>query len=68
MVDQGHRAVMLYVIQRGDGDQFSLASDLDPAYAEAFVAAREAGVEALAIRCDISKTEIVATTPIPIHV
>jgi len=68
MVAKGHRAVMLYVIQRGDGDRFSLASDLDPAYAEAFVAARAAGVEALAIRCDISTTEIVATTPIPILV
>ncbi|MEM1038318.1 MAG: DNA/RNA nuclease SfsA [Pseudomonadota bacterium] len=68
MVAQGHRAVMLYVVQRGDGDRFSLASDLDPAYAEAFVAARAAGVEALAIRCDITTTEIVATTPIPILV
>ncbi|MEO1398907.1 MAG: DNA/RNA nuclease SfsA [Pseudomonadota bacterium] len=68
MVEQGHRAVMLYVIQRSDGDRFSLASDLDPAYADAFVTARDAGVEALAIRCDISLSEISAKTLIPIVV
>ncbi|MEL6948426.1 MAG: DNA/RNA nuclease SfsA [Pseudomonadota bacterium] len=66
MVSKGARAAMLYVIQRADGDRLSFAADLDPAYHAAFVAARNAGVEAYAIRCDITVEGIDATTPIPI--
>ena len=36
MVAQGHRAVMVYLIQRADAETFSIAGDLDPGYAEAF--------------------------------
>lgn len=66
MVDQGARAVMLYVIQRGDGDAFTLAGDLDPGYAAAFEVATARGVEALAVRCHISETEIIAKDAVPI--
>ncbi len=53
VVEAGHRAVMLYIVQRADCERFAIASDLDPAYARGFEAARNAGVEALAarIRC-----------------
>jgi sugar fermentation stimulation protein A len=47
MVAAGHRAVMLYVVQRTDCARFRLAADLDPAYAAGFAAARAAGVEAM---------------------
>ncbi|MBL4767138.1 MAG: DNA/RNA nuclease SfsA [Rhodobacteraceae bacterium] len=47
MVADGHRAVMLYLIQRTDCDRFDLARDIDPTYAAAFVTARAAGVEVL---------------------
>ncbi|KAA9007099.1 DNA/RNA nuclease SfsA [Histidinibacterium aquaticum] len=47
MVAQGHRAVMLYLVQRTDCARFRLAPDIDPAYAAAFDAARAAGVEML---------------------
>ena len=47
MVALGHRAVMLYLVQRTDCARFRLARDLDPAYARAFAMAREAGVEAI---------------------
>lgn len=53
-VEKGNRAVMLYVIQRNDGDQFQFASDLDPNYFEAFKRAYAKGVEAIAIRCNVS--------------
>lgn len=53
-VEKGNRAVMLYVIQRGDGDRFQFAHDLDPNYFAAFKRAKAKGVEALAIRCDVT--------------
>lgn len=53
-VEKGNRAVMLYVIQRSDGDRFQFASDLDPNYFEAFKRASAKGVEAIAIRCNVN--------------
>ena len=66
MARQGNRAVMLYVIQREDGDRFQLAADTDPNYAKEFALARQAGVEAFAIRCQISVTDIIPETLIPV--
>jgi sugar fermentation stimulation protein A len=58
MVAEGHRAVMLFLIQRGDAKRFALARDLDPGYAEAFRLAAAAGVEAMAFACRMSPEEI----------
>lgn len=58
MAKQGHRATMLYLVQREDGDRFALASDIDPAYAEAFANARTAGVEARCIICSVTRNGI----------
>ena len=58
MVAAGHRAVMLYLVQRGDATRFDIAGDIDPAYAAAFVEARQKGVEMIAYRCRISADEI----------
>lgn len=68
MVAAGHRAVMLYCIQRDDCARFRLAADLDPGYAAAFSAAREAGVEALAYMCRLSTEEISLDRKLPIAV
>lgn len=60
----GHRAVMVFLIQRPDAERFALAADIDPAYAAAFEAARKAGVEALAYGCAISTDAISVTGPV----
>lgn len=54
MVDKGHRAVMIYLIQRQDASKFSIAQDLDPEYAAAFVKAKKNGVEVYAAICRVS--------------
>lgn len=67
MVAAGHRAVMLYLIQRTDcGDGFRLARDLDPAYGAAFDRARAAGVDAIAYDTDISPDGVVLRRSVPI--
>jgi sugar fermentation stimulation protein A len=66
MVAQGHRAVMLYCVQRTDCARLALAADLDPGYAAAFARARAAGVEALAWSCAISTGGITLDRPVRI--
>jgi len=62
----GGRAVMLYLVQRTDCTAFRLAGDLDPRYAQAFDAARAAGVEMLCYATTISPEEIRLAGPLPI--
>lgn len=66
MVRQGHRAIMVYLVQRDDCNTFSLCKDLDPFYADAFASAMKAGVEACCIRCHITPNSITALGQIPI--
>ncbi|WP_305969231.1 MULTISPECIES: DNA/RNA nuclease SfsA [unclassified Mameliella] len=65
MAGQGHRAVMLYLVQRTDCTRATLAADIDPAYAAAFAGARDAGVEVLALGCHISPEGVTLGGPIP---
>lgn len=58
MVEGGHRAVMVFLVQRSDAETFKLASDIDPSYAAAFQTAAASGVEMLCYRCRLSPTEI----------
>ena len=51
--EAGNRAVMLYLVARQDVESYRPAGEVDPAYAEAWQAAREAGVEMLAYRLQI---------------
>ena len=60
----GARAVMLYIVQREDCDSFTLAADIDPAYAAAFAEARASGVEALAYTCRLSTDGIAVDRPL----
>ncbi|SHM11433.1 DNA/RNA nuclease SfsA [Roseibium suaedae] len=68
MVAQGHRAVMVFLVQRPDCSRLSLAADIDPAYAAAFSAAKEAGVEVYAIGCSVTLDGIEAVLPVNLDV
>ncbi|WP_133489001.1 DNA/RNA nuclease SfsA [Aliiroseovarius marinus] len=64
MVGEGHRAVMLYLVQRTDCDRFDLARDIDPAYGQAFDAARAAGVEVIVLGTSISPSGVDVAAPL----
>jgi sugar fermentation stimulation protein A len=66
MAAAGARAVMLFLIQIGSARRFKLARDIDPAYGQAFDAARAMGVEAIAYRCGISREGIEVVEPVAI--
>ncbi|MBO0752176.1 MAG: DNA/RNA nuclease SfsA [Bradyrhizobiaceae bacterium] len=63
---QGARAVMVFLVQIGSADRVALARDIDPDYGVAFDRAREAGVEAIAYRCVISRTQIIVADAVPV--
>lgn len=65
MVAQGHRAVMLYLVQRTDAERVTLAADIDPVYAAAFAEATAAGVEVLSLGCEITPSGITLGQPLP---
>jgi len=58
MIDEGHRAVMVYCIQRSDGEYFEPAYDIDPKYSETLNLALDHGVEAYAYIAEINPTSI----------
>lgn len=64
MVANGHRAVMLFIVQRMDCDTMSLAQDIDPNYATAMADARTAGVEVICYKCKIDELNIGVTQPL----
>jgi sugar fermentation stimulation protein A len=66
MVREGHRAVMVFLIQRGDAKRLALARDVDATYGQAFDRALAAGVEAVALRCKMGLEEIVVDRAVPI--
>lgn len=65
MAGQGHRAMLLFVVQRTDALRVTLAADIDPAYAQAFAAATAAGVEVLCLGTTISPEAVTLSGPLP---
>ncbi|MEP1537885.1 MAG: DNA/RNA nuclease SfsA [Paracoccaceae bacterium] len=64
MVRAGHRAVMLYLVQRTDADRFDLARDIDPVYAAAYDSARSVGVETLVLGTEIGPQGVQVGQPL----
>ncbi|WP_439542012.1 DNA/RNA nuclease SfsA [Hyphomicrobium sp.] len=67
MVAAGHRAMMIYLIQRADAEAFAFAADVDPRYAAAYATARASGVEALALACTVTPESITLAHPVPMR-
>ena len=65
MVKEGHRAVLVFLIQRSVTKEMSIADDIDPDYAQAIVKARETGVEIIAYSCKISTKDIQVYKTVP---
>jgi sugar fermentation stimulation protein A len=60
----GLRCMLIYCVQRADVDRLRAASEIDPAYARALLAAREAGVETRAWRWRVTPERILPEGPV----
>ena len=68
MVAQGHRAVLFFCVQLTGVESMSIASDIDPLYAETLSAAIDAGVEVLVWQADLSGRDICLLRPLPLTI
>ncbi|OAN78545.1 sugar fermentation stimulation protein SfsA [Sulfitobacter sp. EhC04] len=67
MARAGHRAVLLYLVQRTDCTDVTMAADIDPAYAAAHAAATNAGVETLCVGTHISPECVTLAAPLALR-
>ncbi|HEV2531418.1 DNA/RNA nuclease SfsA [Phenylobacterium sp.] len=65
MVEGGHRAVALFVVQRTDCEAFAACHELDPAFARGLGEAADAGVEVLVYACEITTRQVRIARRIP---
>jgi sugar fermentation stimulation protein A len=64
MVDQGHRAVIVYCIQRSDCETMRFGIEFDPLYAKTAVSALKHGVEMIPYSCRITLNGINLYNPL----
>lgn len=64
MVELGHRAILLYMVQRNDINRFAVASDIDPVYQQAVTQAKATGVEVLCYGTNITTDGVWLAEPI----
>jgi sugar fermentation stimulation protein A len=65
IAEQGHRAVALFFVQRGDCRVLAPAVDVDPEFGNIVRTAQRQGVELMAYRADVSPDGIFLGVPIP---
>ena len=63
---QGHRAAVIFVVQREDVRAFAPNVPADPRFAETLQKAERAGVEVYAYRCGVSLEEVTLTDELPV--
>lgn len=67
MVQQGHRAVLVFCVQHTGAESIGPADDIDPTYGITLREAMAAGVEVLAYGCRLSPSEIVIDQRLPFN-
>ncbi len=68
MVEQGHRAVLLFCVQHSGIEQVSPAAKLDPLYTKTLAEVMGKGVEVYAYQAKLSAREIVLSRKLPVVV
>ena len=66
MVRQGHRALLVFCVQRGDARAVRPADHIDPVYGRTLREALAAGVEAVALRATVTPEEIRLSERLPV--
>lgn len=67
LVSQGHRGVILFLVQRQDCDRFAAAKAIDPVYAATLAEVHRNGVEILAYQAEVTPESIEVTTSLPVN-
>lgn len=67
VIEAGHRAAVIFVVQRPDATSFATNDPADPALAAAFQSALAAGVEAYAYNCIVTETVLLLDRCLPIR-
>ncbi len=67
VVEQGHRAVLVFCIQRQDVESFRPADEIDPDYGDYLRNAVEKGVEVVAYKAKVSPREISLSKAVPVR-
>ena len=65
-VGEGYGAYILFVCQMAGISRVEPNVERDPAFAQALWMAREAGVQLLAVECDVTPDSITAARPVPV--
>ena len=65
-VESGHRAAVVFVIQRDDADRLTPDEESDPLFRETLRRAIEGGVEVLAYGCSVTREEITIRSRTPV--
>jgi len=66
MVQEGHRAIIFYVIQRPDAKEVLPADQIDPEYGQILRHVHKTGVEILAYQAKVSAKGVQLTQPVPV--
>ena len=66
-VREGHKAAVVFVIQRSDVEAFATHDAADPDFGQVFRQALSSGVEAFAYKCEVTEDSIQLSSPLPIQ-
>lgn len=66
-VQEGYDAWVLFVIQRRDAEEFASNDDGDPVFGTALREAADAGVQILAVTCEVTESGSKTAEPIPVR-